>query len=304
MTGLTDDQALTELLDRRDLVLVTGKGGTGKSTLVAALARMAAKRRGRAVAVDLSAHPRLAELLGPDPGAVEVVNLQVEDVVGPVVQRLLGIAALAGAIARNRVIRQFIQTSPAAREMLLLDELRDRVERYSRERVPVFVDLHATGHAMSFLDTPRSVKRMVRVGPVAQSAEQAERLLLDSARCELVVVALPEELPINETIELVRRAGEIGIRARQVVVNQVPANPIEPHERAILDVLQEHGEGALGGFARTTHGDLQGVDQARVLIERLARSTSARVLEIPRRTDSDPRACVAAMVRELSKGTA
>lgn len=288
------------MLEQRDLILVTGKGGTGKSTLVAALAELAARRRGRAVAVELSAHPRLATLLSPD-SKVQVVNLEVESATGAALSRMLGMPALVGAITRNKVIRQFIATSPAARETILLDELLARVELETRSRVPVVVDLPATGHAMTFLDTPRAVRKMLRVGPIANAAEKAERLLHDAARTELVVVALPEELPINETIELVRKAREIGVSTRLIFVNQVPEHPVEPHERELLDVVQRHGEGAVGAFAKTAHGDTQGADQARALIIKLAGAVSAQIIELPRVQAAGPRQCVEAAMQVLAR---
>jgi anion-transporting ArsA/GET3 family ATPase len=297
----TEEHTLGTMLEQRDLILVTGKGGTGKSTLVAALAELAARVRGRAVAVELAAHPRLHTLVAPG-GRVQVVNLELEDATGHALARMLGMPALVGAIAKNRIIRQFIRTSPAARETILLDELLARVEAESKSRVPVIVDLPATGHAMTFLDTPRAVKKMLRVGPIAAAAEKAEILLHDPLRTELVVVAIPEELPINETIELVKKAREIGIATRRIVVNQVPAHPVEPHERELLDVVQQHGEGAVGAFAKTAHGDTQGADQARSLIEKLHQSvTSAQIIELPRLQGVDPRASVEAAMKVLSR---
>ena len=296
----SEDLSVSAMLAHRDLVLVTGKGGTGKTTLVAALAELAALRRGRAVAVEISAHPRLRSLV--DPAAhVEVVNLNLEEATVSSLGRILGLPGLVGAVAKNRVIRQFVRTSPAARETILLDELRFLVEKSTQDNVPVIVDLPATGHAVSLLDTPRTVRKMLKVGPVASAAERAERLLLDPRRCELVVVAVPEELPINETIELVQRAHEIGVASHRVVVNQVPAAPVAAHEREILEVVQRHGEGALGRFAKTAHGDSQGADQARALIERLKRSVRVQTVEVAQCALADPRACVEAMKAVLSR---
>lgn len=295
-----EDPSLEAMLEQRDLILVTGKGGTGKSTLVAALAEIAAVRRGSAMAVEVSAHPRLPILVNPA-ASVVVRNLDFDEAMVAALGRILGMPALVGAVARNRVIRQFVRTSPAARETILLDELRFQVEQCSKSRVPMVVDLPAAGHAVSFLDTPRAVKRMLRIGPIAAAAEKAEILLHDPRRCELVVVAIPEELPINETIELVRRAREIGVAARRVIVNQVPAHPVEQHEREILDVVQRHGEGALGRFAQTAHGDTQGADHARELIEKLRQALEVEILEVPRLPAADPRACVDAMAKVLSR---
>ncbi len=289
---------LDDLLDHRDLILVTGKGGTGKSTLVAALAELAARRRGGALAVELSVHPRLPEMLDPASG-VRTLRLDAEDVVGNVLGRLLHLPAVVGAVLKNRIIRVFIRTSPAIREMILLDELRHIVERAAREGRPVIVDLPASGHAVSFLDTPRAVHRMLRVGPLADVAARAEALLLDPRRTELVVVALPEELPINETIELVRRATEIGVASRTVVVNQVPAAAMAAEDRALLDLLGRQGDEALGRFADAAQSELLGVEQARAQIDRLRGALSAAVIELPRTPALDLRGCVRTVVEAL-----
>jgi anion-transporting ArsA/GET3 family ATPase len=204
-------------------------------------------------------------------------------------------------IARNRVIRQFVHTSPAARESILLDEIRAHVERLAPTGVPVLVDLPASGHAVTFLDTPRSVQRMLRVGPVADTAARAEALLGDARRCEVVVVALPEELPVNETIELVRRARAIGVATRHVVVNQVPPALLGPEERALLDVIRQHAPGAMGRFAERAHGDSHGADQARAQIERLRAAVPVCLHEIPRYELAEPRRCVEAVIEELAR---
>lgn len=296
----TEDASLARAIERRDLVLVSGKGGTGKSTLVAALAELAARRRGRALALEFAVHPRLAALVKPGSN-VQVMNLQAEEVVVEVLSRLVGMPAIVSAVVKNRVVRQFIRTSPAARETILLDELHHLVESRSKDGCPVIVDLPASGHAVTFLDTPRAVRRMLRVGPIAAAAGRAEGLLVDGARSELVVIALPEELPINETIELHRKAREIGVAARTVVVNQVPPQLLEPHERPMLQVIQESGEGAFGRFARAAQDHSDDVDQARAQIERLQRAVPARILEMPRSPSADPRACVEAMLQVLSR---
>jgi len=69
----------------------------------------------------------------------------------------------------------------------------------------LIVDLPATGHALSFLDTPRAVQAHVPHRAHRPRAERVQRLLLDHKRCEMVTITLPEELPVNETLELLRR---------------------------------------------------------------------------------------------------
>jgi len=298
ITSLLDSTPLGPMLEERDLILVTGKGGTGKSTLVAALAALAVERRGGALAVELALDPRLPPMIAPGVG-VELAHIGADSVVGSALGRILGLPTVVSAVLRNRVLQLFVRTSPAVREMILIDELRDLVDRNTRLRRPVIVDLPATGHALTFLDTPRSVRRMLRVGPVAHAAEKAERLVVDASRTELVVVSLPEELPVNETIELLQKAGEIGISSRTVVVNQVPPSALGL-DRGWLEVIQNHSEGAVGRFASAARGDLEEADQARAQIQRLRDSVRAQVVEIPRFPGLEPRATVHTMAEALS----
>ena len=230
---MLDVASLGPLVDQRDVILVTGKGGTGKSTLVAALAALAARRRGGAVAVEFSVHQRLPDLIARDSG-VTVVRIDLDMAVEPALRRLVNIPMLTQAVLRNRVVRQFIRTSPAMREMIVLDELRALVDESTARHVPVIVDLPSTGHALSFLDTPRAVSRMFRIGPIAHAAERVQRLLLDGKRCEMVTITLPEELPVNETIELALRCQR---QARQGLL----ALALQDFEQRPVAGVQEHG---------------------------------------------------------------
>lgn len=289
-------QLLESLLDRA-LVLVTGKGGTGKSTLAAALALLAARRRGRAVVVEVSAHPRMGALVS-DP-RVRALNLDVEQSLVPALSRLTSMPALAAAFARNKALGAFIRTSPAVREMVVLDELRDLVERSSAEGIPVIVDMPATGHALSLLDTPRAVHRMLRVGPLAQVARRAGELLLDRERTELVAVALPEELPVNETIDLVRRALAMGVGCRCVFVNQVPGAPLADGDHALLDEAERHGGQAMERLARAARHESYGADRAREQVERLRAAIPVRLVELPRWPVPEVAECVQLVERAL-----
>ena len=290
---------LTPTLDRRDLILVTGKGGTGKSTLVAALATIAARRRGRCLAVAFSASPCLAALL-KDQENVETANIDPDRVVEQALTRLVVIPGVARLELRNRILRMFMRTSPAIREMIALDELHTLVLENAEQRVPVIADLPATGHAISFLDTPRSVREMLRIGPLAQVARRVEVLLRDAKRCELIAVALPEELPVNETIDLLRRARSIGVTGQTVVMNQVPTLPLSARERPLLDLLQHDDDETLSGFAGTVRELFERRDEARAQIDRLRQAVSQQIVELPRVAARDNLECMATMVRALT----
>jgi anion-transporting ArsA/GET3 family ATPase len=284
----------------RDLILVTGKGGTGKSTFCATLAELAARARGTALAVEMSVHARLPEMLGPE-SRVRPHRIDAEEAVMPALGRLLGLPVLVTRIFNNRFLRLFIRTSPAIREMIMLDELHHLASSHTEPRCPVVVDLPSSGHALSILETPIAVRRLLRVGPLARIAAQVEQLLFDRSRCELVVVTLPEELPVNEAIEVVHRARDIGLVNRTVVVNQVPCASLEPEDGELLDLLCAGGDPELGRVAEAARSEIYEIAQSRQQIERLRLAVEERVIELPLRRDPDPRRCVSSLVQELAR---
>ena len=296
---LEKNRSLETLVAQRDLNLVTGKGGVGKSTVAAALAELAARRRGGAVAVESTVCPRLATML--DPGAnIQVVNIELEKALPLLIGRIARLPAIINALLTNRVVRLFLRTAPAVGELVLLDEIRELVEANRPLGRPVIVDLPASGHAVALLGTPRAARRLVRVGPIERMCERLEQMLLDPQRCELVVVALPEELPVNETIELCRLAAEIGLNCRTIVVNQVPRPPVEEPERVWLDQVREANASALGRVAGAARSELLGVDQARAQIERLRSAVDGAVIELPRSSDVDPRRRIGVLLHAIA----
>jgi len=288
---------LSDLVRQRQVVLVTGKGGVGKSTVAAAIAQLLARQRGGAVAVESAAHPRLPQLLDPAL-PIELDNIDLEQALPRFLSRLARLPAIFNALLSNRVIRLFLRTAPAVAELILLDELRQIVEAQRERGIPVVVDLPATGHALALLGTPGAARRLVRVGPVARLAENLEQLFLDRQRCELLVVALPEELPVNETIELVQKASMVGLHCQTVVVNQVPRAPVEDSERSWLDQVQQ-ADSPLGRAASAARDALVGVDEARQQIARLHQAIDGTIVELPATHDPDPRQRVQRLVDAL-----
>lgn len=297
--ALDKDRSLELLVDQRDLILVTGKGGVGKSTVAAALAELAARRRGGAVVVESTVCPRLASMLEPASN-IQVVNIELERALPALIGRVARLPAIINALLSNRVVRLFLRTAPAVGELVLLDEIRELVDANRARHWPVIVDLPASGHAVALLGTPRAARRLVRVGPIERLCERLEQMLFDQQRCELVVVALPEELPVNETIELWQRAGELGLNCQTVVVNQVPRPPVEEPERAWLDQVQEGDGSVLGRVAGAARSELLGVDQARAQIDRLRSAVDGSVVELPRSIDVDPRHRVGTLLHSIA----
>jgi len=235
-------------LESRRLVIVTGKGGTGKTAVAAALALGAAATGRRVLVAAVDPDARLAALLGPRPAPlgyeparvrenVWVCHIEPFEALGEYLGLQLRTRRLVDPVLRQRAFRQLLLASPGWRELITLgkvwhlEQLRDGARpRYDL----IVVDAPATGHGLAFLNVPRVVASAVRTGPLRHQTERVEALIEDHARTLLLPVALAEELPVRETVELVTRARELGVALDRVVVNAVQEPPY-PDDLADLD---------------------------------------------------------------------
>lgn len=230
----------TRSLLQRRLVVVTGKGGTGKTSVAAALALGGAERGLRVAVLETGREEHLPPLVEPggapvgyagrmlrsglharriDPYEALAEYLQVQLRVPGMVTRLLG----------NRSFRQLMDAAPGWRELITLGKVW-HLEQAREEGRPVWdlivVDAPATGHGLTFLDVPRVVVSAVRAGPLRRHASWVAAMVRDPERTLLLPVALPEELPARETAELVARVREhVGVPVDRVVVNAMPEPP-------------------------------------------------------------------------------
>ena len=205
---------LTPLLDRR-LVVVTGKGGVGKTTVAAALAVSAASQGKRVILCELTGHPRLRALaagmpvhsIDPDAAKVEWLGRQVRS------------GALAGILGRSSLFQMLTAAAPGLAELVTIGKVWDMARVEDARYDLVILDGPPTGQGLALLTAPRSYTRLARAGPVHRQALRIDGFLRDRARTAVLGVALPEEMPVNETIELAKRLGDHGLRLDAVVLN-------------------------------------------------------------------------------------
>jgi anion-transporting ArsA/GET3 family ATPase len=231
--------ALPSLLERR-LVIVTGKGGTGKTTVAAALAVAAAQRGLRVLVAEVGGDSQLPRLIDPAAPAVGYEERAIAPGITAIridpfaaLTEYLGlqirVPGLVERVVRNQAFHQLLDASPGWRELITLgkvwhlEQMRDaRGPRYDR----IVVDAPATGHGVTLLDVPRVVVSTVRAGPLRHHTERVEALLADPERTLLLPVSLAEELPCRETVSLVERVrAGLSVHVDRVIVNGVHAAP-------------------------------------------------------------------------------
>ncbi|HET7754327.1 MAG TPA: ArsA-related P-loop ATPase [Anaeromyxobacteraceae bacterium] len=237
------------LLERR-LLVVTGKGGVGKSTVAAALALVAARRGKRVLVCEVNAQERIAPLLGAPP-AGHAARLATDgvwtiNVTPPEAMREYGIMVLRfrtiyDAVFENRVVRHFLHVIPSLAETVMLGKILHevRTEENGRPRWDLVVlDAPATGHAVQLLRVPAALLDTVPPGPLRRDAQWMEALLVDPRTTAVNIVTLPEEMPVNEAIELDAQVrGTLGMPRGLLVVNAMPDDRFTPAEAAALGAL-------------------------------------------------------------------
>ncbi len=241
--------ASSTLLDRR-LLIVTGKGGVGKSTVSAALALVAARTGKRVLVCEVNAQERIAPLLGaPVAGAtirealpgVSTVNVTPPEAMREYGLMVLKFRTIYEAVFENRLVRYFLRIVPSLAELVMLGKIlhEARTEERGRPRWDlVIVDAPATGHAVQLLRVPSALVDTVPGGPLRHDAEWMQAMLIDPAWTALAIVTLPEEMPVNEAIELDAQVrGVLGIHRAALFVNAMPEARFSAAEEARLASL-------------------------------------------------------------------
>jgi arsenite-transporting ATPase len=200
---------------------VAGKGGVGKTTVTAVLARAAADSGLRVLAVDLAGKPTLPQLTRSGAGATPVDHLSLTATAA--LSEYLdthGLRRVSKRLTSSGVIDMVSTAAPGIDDLVVLGKLK-QLERSGNHDL-VVVDGPAAGHAISFLLAPRGLLDAVRGGPLRTQALDVLDMLADPARCQVVLVALPETTPVNELVETAYSLEErVGVQLGPIVLNGV-----------------------------------------------------------------------------------
>lgn len=278
--------SLGRLVQRR-LIIVTGKGGVGKTTLTAALARHYASQGRRVLAAEIVPNAdtpsQLALALGvkkpTEEPAMVLPNVSLV-LVTPTsghhrfLQDSLPIKLLADTAMRSQALKKFLSAAPGFSDMGVMYRMLDLMKRENpaggHAYEIVLLDSPATGHALALAQIPEFLIRIIPGGPIRRVAEEGLAVLTDPRVTGTMIVTLPETLPVTEAMELQAGLTSHRLPVTAIVVNRVPRDPFSKDEREALKTM-------LSGTTTTVLGtrELKRIERAEAALHFLKERASA-----------------------------
>lgn len=256
-TNSGSDAGWPDRLTRARLHFVTGKGGTGKTTVAAALALTLAAGGRRVLLVEVEGRQGIAQLFDVPPLPYAEVKVATADAGGHVNALAVDLEAafleyldmfynlgLAGRAMRRVGAIEFATTvAPGLRDVLLTGKIKEAAVRLNADKRPAYdavvVDSPPTGRITRFLDVTKALSDIAKGGPVHSQADGVVKLL-HSEQTAIHLVTLLEALPIQETIEAIEELQELGLPVGSVIVNRnipafLPADALGPAADGVID---------------------------------------------------------------------
>ena len=246
----------------KELVLVMGKGGVGRTTTANALGIAAALSGKQTAIVELNGLGDVASQFGRE-RSYELqqvgVNLGIRTLTPSTCMedfgaRKLRIRRLAKVLFQSRIAGVFLDAVPGLQDLTQLGKirnmLRDPAEGDEHCDI-VIVDAPATGHGLTLLSAAQSMAEMTRVGRFYEESQQIDVLIRDPEATAIVVTTLPEALPVNESLDFIEKLGDAHVQLAGVVINQVYPNllPSSPPWETVRSHLGNSAAVALGDQA-------------------------------------------------------
>ena len=296
---------VSDLLDRR-VVIVLGKGGVGKSVVAGALGLKAAERGRETVVAETGGAETMSALFDRDPVGYKVTELTKhlhalsitsEQATEEYLVRTLRFRLLYEVVFRNRFIEPFMNGVLGLSDLISIGKIMDlEWERSDGNTGPtgkgphrwdfIVLDAPATGHGLSLLSAPQTIMDLTRAGPLFNNSSMIRDLLADRSRTAAVLVTLPEEMPINETLQLARSLeNNVDIEVAGVVVNAMPPKLFADREqREAWSEIKAYGMEA-GGEARSAvlHAERTQRERARAdaYVSQLRAELDLPIAELP-----------------------
>src|SRR4051795_2074805 len=289
VTGVRD------LLDKR-LVIVTGKGGVGKSTVALAMGLAAAAEGRRTIVCEVSSQEHTSHVFNrAEVGFHEVemadnlwaISIDPDEAMREYILLQLKVRAMRDLLVRSRIFNYLAAATPGLRELVTIGKiwevaLPDRKVKKGREYDLVIVDAPATGHGVAFLQTPRTFANVARVGPIKAQAEALETFLVNHRKTGVAIVSLPEEMPVNESASLEQSlTDDIGMAVDRVYMNALYPERFSAGDASELEEALERAEGPTRAAVRAALSEHRRCRSQREQLKRLKEAVASPVKTLP-----------------------
>jgi anion-transporting ArsA/GET3 family ATPase len=298
---------MSDILNKR-LIFVTGKGGVGKSTVSAALGVAAARRGQRTIICEVAQQERMSSVFhseGVGYHETEIAtdlfafSIDPQRALEEYLQQQIRIKPVYDLMFKNRIFTYFAAATPGLRELVTIGKVWElaQLDRRVKRGVTydtVIVDAPATGHGIGILRTPKTFSDIARVGPIKRQADAINNFITDPALTSVCAVAWPEEMPVNETIDLQRNLhAELGLDLDRVFMNGLYPELFDDTEAGVLRERLQQEESSNGSNGsdqldvlrraalRAALSEHHRADAQRAQLGRLTEESGERPVELP-----------------------
>ncbi len=224
---------VANLLDPR-LLIVTGKGGVGKSTAAAALALAGAASGRRTCLVEVEGRQTFSRLFSTESWdfrerefrpSLWGLSIDPEASLREYLDMFYGAKRLSRIVTNSSAVEFATTAAPGIKDVLLVGKVkemerrRDAAGRFHYDLI--VLDAPPTGRIVNFLRAPDATTELVNIGPIRDQAQSLVDMLSDSRRTNLLLVTLLEEMPVQETVESAAALEQLDVVLGPVLVNRV-----------------------------------------------------------------------------------
>jgi anion-transporting ArsA/GET3 family ATPase len=284
-----------DLFEKR-ILFVTGKGGVGKTTVALALGLAASQAGKRTIVCEVAALEYASTVFGrAQIGFHEVelaeglfaISIDPDRSIREYLELQLPVKAMGDLLYRSKIFGYLAAATPGLSEMVTIGKiwelaLQERKTKRGRPYDLVIVDAPATGHGIGLLQSPRTFAEIARVGPMANQASRINRTITDASKAGAVIVALPEEMPVNESAALERELVDgVGVTIDRIYMNGLYPERFTAEERQRLSAALGETTGSAAAAIGAALDQGRRAQSQRLQLDRLRELTEGEVDTLP-----------------------